>query len=172
MKKMIRIFILLAIITFGLTQCVSVMGSSENDVKEDVRLSKEDKLRRDITNYAKEQLGASYRYAGRDPRGFDCSGFTHYVLEEFDIEVSTSSRTQANEGKKISLDEVKSGDLIFFKRSKAGRVFHVAMVVTNSRDGIEVIHSTSRGVVIDNISKSKYWKPKMSSARDVVEAAL
>jgi cell wall-associated NlpC family hydrolase len=168
----IKIFLLVVLISIGLTQCVSILNTAENEVKENTTLSKEDKIRVGITDYAKEQLGASYRYAGRDPRGFDCSGFTHYVLDNFDIKVSTSSRTQANEGKKIDVNEVNPGDLIFFKRSKAGKVFHVAMVVSNTGEGIQVIHSTSRGVVIDNISQSKYWKPKISSARDVVEAGL
>ncbi len=172
MKIKIQIFLLLVFVTIGLTQCVSVLNTAESEVKENTKLSKEDRLRLNITEYAKEQLGASYRYAGRDPRGFDCSGFTYYVLDNFDIKVSTSSRTQANEGKKIDVNEVNPGDLIFFKRSKAGKVFHVAMVVSNTREGIQVIHSTSRGVVIDNISQSKYWKPKISSARNVVASAL
>jgi len=33
---------------------------------------------------------------------------------------------------------------------------------------VYVIHSTSRGVVIDNITRSSYWEPKISSARDVI----
>jgi hypothetical protein len=172
MKVKIQIFLLFVFVSIGLTQCVAVFNTAENELTEKKNLSREDRLRLDITEYAKEQLGASYQYAGRDPRGFDCSGFTHYVLNKFDITVSTSSRTQANEGKKIPVEDVSPGDLIFFKRSRAGKVFHVAMVVSNTREGIKVIHSTSRGVVIDNISQSKYWKPKISSARDVVNSAL
>ncbi|PHN01001.1 C40 family peptidase [Flavilitoribacter nigricans] len=130
---------------------------------------REARLRQDIVVYAKEQLGTKYKYAGRSPRtGFDCSGFTHYVMDNFDVDLSPSSRAQENQGKKIKISEAKSGDLIFFRRSKNGAVFHVAMVVSNDRDGLKVIHSTSRGVVIDNISVSKYWSPKISTARDVL----
>ena len=89
-------------------------------------------------------------------------------MKNFDITLSPSSRYQAKEGKKIRVEEAQPGDLIFFKRSAAGPVFHVAIVVRNSREGIEVIHSTSRGVVIDNISKSSYWEPKIFSAREVL----
>ena len=172
MRIKFHIFLFVLLVGFGLTQCVSIMNSTDNEVKTDRHLTKEELLRQDIIDYAKKQLGAAYTYAGRDPRGFDCSGFTYYVLGAFDIKVSTSSKSQANEGKKIPVDKVQLGDLIFFKRTRAGKVFHVAMVVSNSRDGIEVIHSTSRGVVIDNISKSKYWNPKIFSARSVVGAAL
>lgn len=171
MKFNLKILSLLVFIGFGSTQCVSVLGSSENDT-ETKALSKEDKLRDEIISYAKKQLGTSYQYAGRDPRGFDCSGYTYYVMKEFGVKLSTSSKAQANEGKKVDVKEVKPGDLIFFKRTRAGRVFHVAMVVSNTSSGLEVIHSTSRGVVVDNITKSKYWKPKISSARNVVDAVL
>lgn len=126
-------------------------------------------LRREVVDYAKQQVGARYKYAGRSPKqGFDCSGFTYYVLDNFDIRISPSSRAQEQEGKKIDVAAAQTGDLIFFRRSKAGAVFHVAMVVSNGRDGLTVVHSTSRGVVVDNISKSKYWKPKISTARDII----
>ena len=125
-------------------------------------------LRADVIRYAKKQLGVKYKYAGRSPKGFDCSGFTMYVLQQFDVNLPAGSYAQENRGSQLRIDEVTAGDLIFFRRQKGGRVFHVAMVVENDRDGIKVIHSTSRGVVIDNISKSKYWKPKISTARDVI----
>lgn len=131
--------------------------------------AKDMKLRQDVVSYAKKQLGTRYKYAGRSPRqGFDCSGFTHYVLKNFEVNLSTTSRAQEREGKSIKLSEAKSGDLIFFRRSRKGAVFHVALVVSNDRKGLKVIHSTSRGVVIDNLSSSKYWKPKISTARDVL----
>ena len=124
--------------------------------------------RKKVVDFAKKQLGVKYRSGGKSPKGFDCSGLTYYVMKNFDITLSPSSRYQAKEGKKIRVEEAQPGDLIFFKRSAAGPVFHVAIVVRNSREGIEVIHSTSRGVVIDNISKSSYWEPKIFSAREVL----
>ena len=124
--------------------------------------------RRDVVRYAKKQLGAKYRSGGKGPNSFDCSGLTSYVMKNFGVTLSPSSRYQEKEGRKIKIKNAQPGDLIFFRRSPAGSVFHVALVVKNGRDGIEAIHSTSRGVVIDNLSKSDYWRPKMSSARDVL----
>lgn len=125
-------------------------------------------LRSDVIRYAKKQIGTKYKYAGRSPKGFDCSGFTMYVLQKFDVNLPAGSSAQENRGSIVSIDKVSPGDLIFFRREKGGRVFHVAMVIENNKDGVHVIHSTSRGVVIDNISKSKYWRPKISTARDVI----
>lgn len=125
--------------------------------------------RAEIVEFAKKFEGADYQYAGRSPKGFDCSGFTHYVMGNFGIELTPVSRVQEQEGKVIELEAAKPGDLIFFRRTKSGDVFHVSLVVANGADGLWVIHSTtSRGVVIDNIYENSYWKSKFATARDVV----
>ncbi|MDX1666314.1 MAG: C40 family peptidase [Saprospiraceae bacterium] len=124
--------------------------------------------RNQVVAYARELVGTKYKYGGRDTRGFDCSGFTRYVLKYFEVELSPSSRAQSKQGKAVEVDETRAGDLIFFRRPSGGAIFHVAMVVSNDHYGLKVIHSTSRGVVIDDISRSTYWKPKIFSARDVL----
>lgn len=125
-------------------------------------------IRDDVLQFAQKHVGTKYLYGGKDPKGFDCSGFTYYVLRKFDIPVDRTSRSQELNGKSIRLKEVQPGDLVFFRRSPIGSVFHVALVKSNTRKGLEVIHSTSRGVVVENISTSSYWKPKLSSARTVI----
>lgn len=155
------------------TQCASFKTTSTNRTNSNRteiprRVEKESAVRQDVVRYAKKQLGAKYKYAGKNPSGFDCSGFTMYVMKNFNISLSASSSLQENNGQKIAVKEVQAGDLIFFRRTKQGRVFHVAMVINNDKEGIKVIHSTSRGVVIDNISQSNYWKPKISTARRVI----
>lgn len=126
--------------------------------------------RQNIVEYAISQKGAKYKYAGRSPKtGFDCSGFVHYVFDAFNVSLTPNSRDQEREGRVISLNEVKTGDLVFFRKSKTGSVFHVALVVENSKDGISVVHSTSsRGVIVENITQSSYWKTKVVTARDVI----
>ena len=125
-------------------------------------------LRKEAVGYAKTFLGTKYKLGGTSPKsGFDCSGFTSYVMKQVDIALSRTSQAQENNGKKVRLKNVQPGDLIFYRRTPLGKVFHVSMVVANKEDGIYVIHSTSRGVVIDNVTKSSYWSPKISSARSV-----
>ena len=129
--------------------------------------SEEQKLRKDITRQAKKYVGVKYKYAGKSPKGFDCSGFTGYVFEKFDIKLSASSQVQATSGKKVPLNKAQTGDLLFF--GKHGRINHVAIIVSNSNEGIEVIHSTSsKGVMVQNVSESSYWEPKIMFARDVI----
>ena len=129
----------------------------------------EQKLRTDITHYAKKHVGARYRYGGKSPTGFDCSGFTSFVMHQFDIPVSGPSYSQESLGKKIKKEDARPGDLVFFRKRKGGKIFHVAIVYDNDREGISVVHSTSsRGVVIDHLEKSSYWRTKVMTVRDVV----
>jgi cell wall-associated NlpC family hydrolase len=125
-------------------------------------------LRRNVIQYAKKYVGSKYKYAGTSPStGFDCSGFTSYVLKEFGVILSPASAAQAKEGKSVALDKVRPGDIIVF--GDASKIQHVALVVERDKNGITCIHSTtSRGVIIENVSASTYWKPKILYARDVI----
>ncbi len=140
------------------------------EIEKAYQIEKEEKLRKELADFADNQLGSKYKYAGRSPMsGFDCSGFTHYVMQNSGISLPTSSAAQAVEGAKKELKNAKPGDLVFFKRRGKGKVFHVAMIYENRNGNLKVIHSTSsRGVVIDELLKSKYWKPKIWQVRDVV----
>ncbi|MEL6968649.1 MAG: C40 family peptidase [Bacteroidota bacterium] len=127
-------------------------------------------VRQNIANFAIDQEGTRYKYAGRSPQtGFDCSGFTYFVFDNFNVELTPVSRVQEGEGKRISVDDAQTGDLIFFRRSKGGSVFHVALVVKNEPNNLTVIHSTSsRGVIMENIYNSSYWRSKVTTARDIL----
>lgn len=132
--------------------------------------TKESTLRKNIVDYAVQYKGYKYTYAGKSPKsGFDCSGFTSYVMSNFDITLSPSSREQAKQGKSKPVADAEPGDLIFFRRSASEPIFHVALVISHSGQSLKVVHSTtSRGVVIDDIMASTYWKPYIDSAREVV----
>ncbi|MBK8489532.1 MAG: C40 family peptidase [Saprospirales bacterium] len=129
----------------------------------------EDVLRQKVADYAQQFVGTKYKVAGKTPGGFDCSGFTGYVMSQFDIQLSASSKYQESDGKMIPVSEVQPGDLMFFRREKNGAVFHVSLVIANNENGITVVHSTSsRGVVIDNIQQSSYWREMYATACRVI----
>ena len=125
-------------------------------------------LREFIAGYAQNFVGIPYRRGGiSTATGFDCSGFTSFALKEFGVQVSTGAAIQADQGAPVLLDEVEPGDLVFFGRR--GRITHVAMVVKRTEEGVFCVHSTcSRGIMVENISTSRYWKPKIMFARDVI----
>jgi cell wall-associated NlpC family hydrolase len=121
-----------------------------------------------IITYSKKFLGTPYKYAGTSPIGFDCSGFIYYVFGNFGLRITRTSYGMAEFGETVMLSKVRPGDLLFFKGRdlNSKNVAHVALVVENNSDGIKMIHSSSsRGVVIDNLSKSKYFIPRFLKAK-------
>ena len=121
-----------------------------------------------IVSTAKKYIGKSYTYGGKKPStGFDCSGFTSHVFKNNGINLSGASHQQAKLGKRKSKRDLEEGDLVFFGSNN--RVSHVAIVADVGHNKIKVIHSTSsRGVVIDNISTSEYWSKRYLFGRDVL----
>jgi cell wall-associated NlpC family hydrolase len=106
--------------------------------------------------------GFRYRMGGTAvDKGIDCSGFTRYVLEYFDIKAPRTSQEQYGVGEKIAVEQARAGDLVFFGGKKG--INHVALVVSNDDKGLVVVHSCGQGIVKENISESSYWKPKLKS---------
>jgi cell wall-associated NlpC family hydrolase len=106
--------------------------------------------------------GFRYRFGGTAiDNGIDCSAFTRYVLGYFDIKAPRTSGEQYDVGEKITVEQARAGDLVFFGSKK--NINHVALVVSNDEQGLVVVHSCNSGIVKENISKSSYWKPKLKS---------
>lgn len=111
-------------------------------------------IRVDLVNYAKEYLGNPYVWGGTSlTKGVDCSGFVMSVFKKFGVKLSHSSRSQANEGTKISTSDLMPGDLVFYANS-SGTINHVAIYIGGGR----VIHASSPKTGI-KISKYNYRTP-------------
>lgn len=131
-----------------------------------------DELTGEIIDYATKHLGRPYRSGAKGPSSFDCSGFTSYVFKKFDIALSPSSRTQYTQGRKISLDEVRPGDLLFFAGRRGGKtVGHVGMAVDVNEDGsIKFIHAaTSKGITYGKYPDGGYYSKRYIGARRVID---
>jgi hypothetical protein len=118
------------------------------------------KDRERIIEYAKKQLGVPYVWAGEDPSGFDCSGFTSYVMKEYGKYVPRRAVDQYNASKKLKEKQVQKGDLVFFNNGSG--VSHVGMIVSNRGEPVTMIHaSSSKGISIIEIGKSSYWTTRL-----------
>ena len=113
--------------------------------------------RRKLINEATEMIGVKYKYGGMDATGFDCSGFTQYLYKSIGIDLPHNAQLQSELGKRVSLQEAKAGDLIFF--GSKNNIGHAGMIVQNNNGDIELIHCASRGVTYqksDDVN-TIYW---------------
>lgn len=119
-------------------------------------------LRDSLVQYAKTLLNTPYRSGSKGPNGFDCSGFTHYVFQRFGVLLGESSRQQVYDGNEVATDQLKKGDLVFFKgsNSRRDRIGHVGIVIGHNPDGgFNFIHAAyDGGVRIDNSLENYYAK--------------
>ncbi len=111
--------------------------------------------RQAIVNYAIQFLGNPYVWGGTSlTNGCDCSGFTMKVMENFGVSLPHYSGSQAQMGTKVSSDEMRPGDLIFYG-NKSGTINHVSMYIGNG----QIVHAASRKSGI-KISSWNYRSPK------------
>ncbi len=104
--------------------------------------------------------GTPYKYGGLSSRGIDCSGFVYQSYKSvFNVSLPRSTAEQLNRGKQVYINELRSGDLLFFKTGYKTR--HVGIYV---EDGKFMHASTSRGVTISDI-RSGYWREHYWQAR-------
>lgn len=122
-----------------------------------------------ILSEAESFLGVPYRYGGTTRSGIDCSSFVQQVFSIFGQELPRVSQAQAKEGSRVTREELREGDLVFFATKGRGRVTHVGIVHNVSEDGeIDFIHaSTSQGVTITPLNNS-YWSPRYLYGKRII----
>jgi cell wall-associated NlpC family hydrolase len=68
-----------------------------------------------VVKVALRQRGVPYHWGGTSPRtGFDCSGFTRWVYAHVGVSLPHSSYAQFTMGRRVPLNRLKPGDLLFF----------------------------------------------------------
>ena len=155
-------------------RAVSTIKTPKKEPKKDIksRLSTDDKsddfvisnndttyLVAQLINAASENLGANYKSGGTTPEGYDCSGLMFATFSKFDIILPRSSNEMSRLGTVLNPDEIKKGDLIFFRTNGKSVINHVGMVTEVLPDEIKFIHSaTSSGVIISSTKEPYYSK--------------
>jgi cell wall-associated NlpC family hydrolase len=139
-----------------------------------VRDINSDATRASMVKYAMRFLGTRYRAGGKQPGGFDCSGFTGYVFRHFGISLGASSSIQSMQGEFVKREQLRPGDLVFFSRRGTGSgVGHVGMVTeaNNSTGSFKFIHATTRqGVTVSTYPDGGYYSGRYITARRVIDS--
>lgn len=115
------------------------------------------------------QIGKPYHWGGTSPRtGFDCSGLVWYAykdLVKFRIPRTANEMYHLRDASPIERDELKNGDLVFFRTQGRGTADHVGVYVGNGK----FIQSPRSGQEIQITSLSEdYWQRHYVGARRVM----
>ena len=118
---------------------------------------------------AKTYTGTPYKWGGTTSSGMDCSGLLLNSFKVIDYNMPRTSAQQKKVGKRVSKDEIKKGDLVFFATTKKKRkITHVGLVTGKKGGSVIFIHaSTSKGVTESSLDNS-YWKKRFRQARRVI----
>lgn len=119
-----------------------------------------------------EWLGTRYRFGGESKKGVDCSGFTGIVYEKaYNRVLPRDSRSMYKMTNPISRNEMKEGDLLFF-RIRRGQVSHVGIYLGNNK----FVHaSTTQGVIVSDLREDYYRRyfykaGRLKNSTEVVES--
>jgi probable lipoprotein NlpC len=132
------------------------------------RMSKREKTEAVITK-ARSFTGTPYKWGGTTSSGMDCSGLLLNSFKVINYDMPRTSAQQKKVGKRVSKNEIKKGDLVFFATSKKRRkITHVGLVTGKRGGEIIFIHaSTSKGVTESSLENS-YWQKRFRQARRVI----
>lgn len=149
---MSKIYFSLLVILVLLSACSSTQDIYSIKSSSNVKIN-------NVVDFALKHEGVKYRYGGTTNKGMDCSGLVTTSFKEANIILPRSSRDMAKDGREISLENVKKGDLVFFAaRNRKKVIDHVGLVTENKNGKIRFIHSTTqRGVIISSFSE-EYWQ--------------
>lgn len=116
-----------------------------------------------IAQIALSYLNAPYLWGGRSKYGIDCSGFTQTVFHQAGHFIHRDASQQVLQGKEVTFEMQKEGDLAFFESETSGKITHVGIVLSNQR----IIHAHGR-VRIDRLDEKgiyneqeKYYSHKL-----------
>ncbi|MBE0640602.1 MAG: C40 family peptidase [Bacteroidales bacterium] len=120
-----------------------------------------------LIDFGRTLLGKPYRYRGAAPWPMDCSGYMNHIFRNFGYSLPRSSREIASVLPEVPRNEVRKGDLLFFRGRNSGNptVGHVGLVIDVKPEGIIMLHSsTSRGIIIENINSVDYYNRRWVKA--------
>jgi len=95
-------------------------------------------------NWAQTQTGLPYQLGAAGPDAYDCSGLTSAAWSTQGVSISRSSRSQYKQVLKISAQELRPGDLLFWATdvTNPDTIYHVAMWI----GGGQIVEAARPGV--------------------------
>ncbi len=136
-----------------------VVTHTQNNKRYAVDAEIENRLRQEYRHWE----GTHHRLGGSSRRGIDCSGFVRAVYKDvFNIYLPRTTEAQVRQGRAVSYENLRAGDLVFFRPPTYPR--HVGIYL----GGSEFVHaSKNKGVTVSKIDKI-YWGKYYWTARRIL----
>lgn len=118
-----------------------------------------------IVEAALGYTGAPYVWAGTTPEGFDCSGFTWFIVSNVaDGNFPRPNEDQVVYGAEVALGDLAPGDLVFFQNTYQWGLSHVGIYMG---DGQFISASGEHDAVGISSLADPYWSTRYVTARRV-----
>jgi len=126
-----------------------------------------DTVRYKLVKMARKFLGLPYRWGGMsERRGVDCSGLVKMLFSKLHVELPRTSGDQIRSGENIAVENLQTGDLVFFSTDGA-TPNHVGLYIGENR----FVHAEKKAghVIITDLNQPWYVKHFLG-ARRVLES--
>ncbi len=145
-----------------------VKGSTETENIPFYSMQAALELRHDILEEARKYIGVRYVSGGTSPRGFDCSGYTQFVLNKLNVTVDRTVWDQMADGVIVAKEDLQPGDLVIFSYTGTygGFASHVGIYIGNDK----IIHASSGyGITISDLNSEYYARHYQCARRIIME---
>jgi len=120
----------------------------------------------DVVSAAYSFRGTRYVFGGTSRSGFDCSSFVRYILGRADgVDLPRTAEEQYYHGSPVTREDLRPGDLVFFKNTYRHGISHVGIYTGNGK----FVHAANshKGVREDSLDTS-YYSNHYAGARRVI----
>src|ERR1700761_5356641 len=105
-----------------------------------------------LFQFVYDWVGTPYHFGGETRKGIDCSAFTKEVYSKvFNLTIKRNSRDIFSMVSPVGKDDLKEGDLVFFK-IHSRKISHIGIYLGNNR----FAHASSRGVAVSSLDDAYY----------------
>lgn len=120
-----------------------------------------------IIQTARSYTGTPYKWGGTQRTGMDCSGLLLVSFRAAGVKLPRTSKAQSKYGKKVPLNDLEPGDLVFFATGKhRHRITHAGIVTdVEGRHEVTFIHSSSHLGVVESSLFQEYYRKRFVRAR-------